>query len=449
MNGSHGSHYDTSCLQCHTTGFDTNPSAVNGGFDDAAAAINYDLSQIPALVADAANRHVDNFPQLPKSLQNMASIQCESCHGPGSSHPSHLGDPDHQIAGVSLDTPQCAQCHDSASGFQQGFYQWSNSTHPLTASLAEGAVATNTSCVKCHTGEGFIEVRVKGKTATAHPDGHGITCAVCHDPHYSPNAHQLRLVGDFTLDSGDTYVNAGLGGLCMRCHNSRVSNPDATATTSSRGTHHGPQADMLLGVNGESFGLPFLPNSAHTTVVTDTCVACHMAAAPAGATPPKVGGHTYSMLDEALNVNNVQNACNSCHGSLDSYDRLARGDYDGDGLVQGTQTEVLGLMTILRNGILANFAGTSVAAGTTGPISITSGGFAALSSAKKAAFYNYNYVWNDGSNGVHNTSYTVQLLQRSYTGVFGHVMTADYPNVTLRGPLTATSAAGGDWMLYQ
>lgn len=448
MNGVFGNHYSTACLQCHTTGFDSNPAANNGGFDDIATMINYDLNQIPLLVAQSVQLSQPEFPALPAELQAKANIQCESCHGPGSQHPSHLQDADHGIGGVNLGVEQCAQCHDSASGNQQGYYQWSSSTHPL-ANTVSSSVPTNGTCAKCHTGEGFVSQQIKGEAPAAIAHSHGVTCSTCHDPHYSDNPHQLRVVGAFIFDSGQTFAKPGEGGLCMRCHNSRVVDL-STTLKSSRGAHHGPQGDMLGGFNGYSYNMPFNKNSAHPTAVPDTCVHCHMAAPSQSgkgiSTPPKVGGHTMSMLDEDLNTSNALNACSSCHKGLSTYNRPARGDYDGNGQVEGIQTEVKGLLTILRTKILATIAGTSVDA--TGRIAIDSTSYAKLNLGQQGAIYNYNFVWEDGSFGVHNTSYTVQLLQRSYAGVAGHTINVDYSKMVLRGPLVPTNDAQ-EWSLYQ
>ena len=453
MNGVFGSHYATSCLQCHTLGFDSNPAAVNGGFDDVAKTINYDLNLIPQLVALSVQTLQPEFPALPAELQAKANIQCESCHGPGSRHPSHLQDADHGIAGADLDTKQCAQCHDSVSGSQQGFWQWSASTHPLANKVTSDiATSSNGACAKCHTGEGFVSQRINGEAAAPIANSHAITCSTCHDPHYSANPHQLRVVGDFTFDSGQTFVNPGLGGLCMRCHNSRVVSL-ATTLQSSRGPHHGPQADILDGVNGYSFDLPFSKNSSHFTAVPDTCVHCHMATPNQSGsgiiTPAKVGGHTMSMRDESLNTTyslNVINACDSCHAGLATYDRPARGDYDGNGKKEGIQTEVKGLMTILRDNILGKIAGTSI--DSTGAISIGSAAYAKLALGQQGAIYNYNLVSNDGSFGVHNASYIVQLLQRSYYGVTGRPINKDYPKMVLRAPVQIPANAVRDWGAY-
>ncbi|MCL5270037.1 MAG: hypothetical protein M1457_05690 [bacterium] len=456
MNGLYEAYYAVSCLECHTVGYNTDPQAVNGGFDDVANDLGFDLAQIPQLVADAVDNHHQNFPLLPGPLQNKASVQCESCHGAGSQHPQNLLAADHGIAGVNLDTKQCARCHDSASGFQQGFYQWNISSHPLTASLAEGSVKTNTSCIKCHTGEGFVSVTINGLPAQTAPDPHPITCSSCHDPHFSDYAHQLRVAGDFYMDSGDVMTNAGLGGLCARCHNSRVANVFTTVNNSSRGAHHGPQADMFAGANGYNFNLPFASGSAHPFVVADTCVACHMAAPPISGAgvidQPKVGGHTYSMRDDMGTADtsddllNVANACGGCHGGLANYDRQARGDYDGDGAIEGIQTEMQGLFDLLKPGLMA-FAGTTEDS-VTHRININSAGFKNLTEGQKGALYNYNFVIEDGSYGIHNTSYAVQLLQRSYQGVYGRLITDDYPNIALRAPVVVVNSAQS-WALYE
>lgn len=243
----------------------------------------------------------------------------------------------------------------------------------------------------------------------------------------------------------------------MRCHNSRISDAESTALDSFRGAHHGPQTDMLLGVNGVSFDLPFEANSSHTSVVQNACVSCHMAEPPQGGPgitePPTVGSHSFSMRDamgtEDLSddVVNVENACFVCHPGLMDYDRTARGDYDGNGLVAGIQTEVRALLELLRNGILATMTGTSVEA-ETGRIEIGSTDFSALSPNQRRALYNYNFVREDGSFGIHNTSYAVQLLQRSYSGVFGRPFDRDFPEAALRGPLPGESGVRG-WRLYE
>jgi hypothetical protein len=444
MNGVYGDHYATSCLPCHTTGFDADPAAVNGGFDDVAASLNYDLNQIPALVAESVAQQKPKFPELPAELQAKANIQCESCHGPGSQHPSNLPNANHGIAGADLDTRQCATCHDQPSrgGIDSRYVQWASSGHSQVHLIDDGAVARRTPCANCHTGEGFVNYRVKGIANSIPEKSHGATCSTCHDPHYSPNPSQLRLAGDFTFDTGDVFVSAGAGKTCMACHNSRVADLNKTVTTSYRGAHYGTQGDMLAGINGYAFDMAFNKNSAHYAAVEDTCVHCHMAATPPNAA---MGGHTFAMRDDANTTINVVNACQECHGGLATYNRKARGDYDGDGVVEGIQDEVKGLQAILREGILARFSGTSIDPAS-GRIAISATDFDKLTTAQKGALYDFNFVWVDGSYGVHNASYAVQLLQRAYFGVYGEWIKIKYPKMVLRGPVQINHVE--DWAIY-
>ena len=48
-----------------------------------------------------------------------------------------------------------------------------------------------------------------------------ITCQACHDPHDASNPHQLRMSYNVALSDGTVVTNAGAGGFCMECHNSR------------------------------------------------------------------------------------------------------------------------------------------------------------------------------------------------------------------------------------
>lgn len=460
LNGERGPAYALSCLPCHTVGFNDHVQAVNNGFDDLAAAGQYELENIVNLIADAADNRVDNFPQLPATLQGHASVQCENCHGAGSLHPANLSAADRGIDGATLDPVACARCHDSAhddsSDLGQGFYQWSSSTHPVTASLADGHVAERDNCRICHTGEGFIATYAGNGQIPQLPtyEYHGATCAVCHDPHGSEKSRELRVTEDFMIPNGTRSYGVANGGICFRCHNSRVDSPESTATSSYRGAHYSAQADVYLGSGAVDFGLPFAASSPHAVAVWDGCVSCHMAESPAGdgeAAPPLVGEHTFLMRDTGDpedpddDLVNPVNACGDCHIGLETYDLIADGDYDGDGLVEGTMTEVDGLFALLEPGIL-EWEGTSM--GSHG-ISIGGGDFANLTAQQQYALYNFNLIYRDGSRGVHNTAYSVQVLQRSYYGVYGHSILRDYPHIYLRGPVQDPVVEGkAYWAVY-
>jgi predicted metal-binding protein len=149
-------------------------------------------------------------------------------------------------------------------------------------------------------------------------------------------------------------------------------------------------------------------------------------------------------------------ACTQCHTTAADFRDVARGDYDGNTLVEPIQDEIAGLRAALKTAIEAKAAtlvGTPLAPVpvTLTPASgrikytITAGSlvrtfpgpsvpssenpeisYGTLSAADKASWdalyqaaYNWVYVGNDGSEGIHNTGYAVNLLQSAYKAVTG------------------------------
>jgi hypothetical protein len=190
------------------------------------------------------------------------------------------------------------------------------------------------------------------------------------------------------------------------------------------GTHDSPQADMLEGVNAVTYG-QVIPSSAHANVVSNTCVGCHMQ--PVASTDPaflKAGGHTFKMSYDVVSngvTNTVDkvNVCIQCHGQITSFD-LAKADYNGDGIVQGVQTEVQLLLNRLStllppSGYQANANNymadgkvkTSISTYTNMPARFLNGA------------YNWTFVSTDGSLGIHNRAFTVGLLKASIADLTG------------------------------
>ena len=176
-------------------------------------------------------------------------VQCENCHGPGFDHASvpDVGSP--PLARVAADVDAtlgtCGDCH---SGEHHPFVEeWKQSRH---ATANEGVIEDyiedpegEATCMGCHEGRKILEKW--GSTAEYVERGEaitletalGITCAVCHDPHGSPNSKQLR----FPVQTLDPAQN-----LCMQCHNRRNQ-----PSVSSRGNNpHAPQGAVLLGEAG-------------------------------------------------------------------------------------------------------------------------------------------------------------------------------------------------------
>ncbi len=196
----------------------------------------------------------------------------------------------------------------------------------------------------------------------------------------------------------------------MQCHQARVAaNTYVPSTPGSAhyGPHEGPQADMLMGTNGYNYGQS-IPTSAHQYVVPNTCVTCHMQTV--AATDPGfelVGAHSFkpSYTPTGGKKESLVAACQTCHGpDITTFD-FPLFDYNGDGVVQGVQTEVQSMLDQLstmlppNNSVERAVASYSTARGPEAP--------------QLEAAYNWTFVNNDGSKGIHNTAYAVGLLKAS------------------------------------
>lgn len=121
-----------------------------------------------------------------------------------------------------------------------------------------------------------------------------------------------------------------------------------------------------------------------------------------------VGGHSWNMRNTDKNLQNLT-GCNQtgCHNSapITTLDRPATADHDGDGTVEGTQQEITGLLdslhTLLESAGLVNASGVPVS------------GRVVTDADSAGAVYNFLFVEEDRSLGVHNTDYAVGLLRSS------------------------------------
>ncbi len=394
INGADGTTYASTCWGCHTVGNDANATVPNGGFNTVMAQLGW---------TPPATMQAGNWEQVPAALQNVANIQCENCHGPGSTHVTSGGDP--RLISKTFTAGTCVQCHGAATHHIKG-KEWGNSAHAITTSDPAG----NASCVGCHTNNGFID-RING-VGPADLSYDAISCQTCHEPHGqttpSTSAHLVRTLAPVTLKDGTQVTNAGMGTLCMNCHQARQKAATYAASTVGSahfGPHEGPQADMLMGANGFTYGKD-IPSSAHQYIVADTCVGCHTQA-PASTDPAlgQVGGHTFKMSfagTATIPAEQMTGACQTCHGPELTTFNFPLMDYDGDGVIDGAQTEVQHLLDQLA--LMLPPVGQ---AKTTLTIDST------WTQPQLEAAYNWLFVNNDGSHGVHNMAYTVGLIKAS------------------------------------
>lgn len=441
VDGLLGSFYNESCFACHTVGNNKAPLAVNGGFDDVQKTLGWTFPSV---------LQVGNYASMPTNLQNLANIQCESCHGPGSQHPGHES--------ANLDVAVCATCHQDGSHHNRP-KQWSLGPHGaddgyLNVAFSEAA---NPSCTKCHSPASFVD-NLKGKALTRLEAGR-LTCQACHDPHngamFPAEAHQVRIYDTVTLDDSvaatpPTLTGQGTSATCMFCHNARRS-PPATYASATTMPHESTATDVLFGLRASTnvqavvagatntIASVVLQNSAHSGVAK--CVNCHMYQAGNNT----VGDHTFSVTDRLTGEDDLA-ACNQCHAGVDpvsDFDHQSviasalphGGDYDGDGVANGVQTEVTGLLTNLVNKMLST--GLTIGSGGSHWLSYTNRAtFGVIYAAQRNAAWNEFLIERELSKGVHNTRFTVGLLQWSYTvlstNTGGNSFQVDFPNADLR-----------------
>ncbi|MCL4436061.1 MAG: cytochrome c3 family protein [Thaumarchaeota archaeon] len=405
------------CVRCHTVGFDE--TADNGGFDDAVRTLGWSPENGSVMAFLKANsvknttlRELVNNP----TTYNKMNIQCENCHGPGDN--THTG-------AYSFEPEVCGSCHTQINELRKsghGTGEFVGSNYPHTA--------TSTDCARCHTGQGFVNAQIRGEelvfpsmeTPTKKANMFApelqaaVGCVTCHDPHQATDAvngksKQLRIEGEVTAPQGFT-VDAGVSAVCVKCHADKRDAQylkDYIAGKYSRGAHGNTQADVFYGAGVVTFNKTF-SNSPHTSVVAEGCAECHMIST-IGHGGNEAGGHTWNMVMKNGTQNVAACSQSGCHakGSITTFDRTASADFDGNGKTEGVQTEVKGLLAKLeaklpkdKNGAVLSLVNTNN-----------------TNELQRKALWNYWVIKNDGSNGVHNTQFAVQVLQETYKQLTG------------------------------
>ena len=237
------------CLPCHTVGYGR-PS----GFVD-----------------------IESTPQL-------ANVQCESCHGPGSNH--NL-DPIGVPLTVNYSTALCGECHQSCHGVcgensHPQLEQWTKSKHAKSLSDLWMDPEAWDDCLRCHSTD--YRLKPEGSKPGLWDAMYAIECVACHNPHGSENFGQLRLTQRQ---------------LCADCHH--MEGESGYWDQPSQ-----PQSQILHGVTGYRLDETPMngPYSMHWWGIADECVVCHMYTEPKTPEHEADSGHLFT--------SNMK-ACMPCH----------------------------------------------------------------------------------------------------------------------------------------
>ena len=371
-----------------------------------------------------------------------------------------VGEPgaDAVVPDGTVNTSCLSPCH----GFNGVVEQWKSSTHfaSFIANLGGEEVETWTgqrACGNCHAIDG-IEQRLAGNVlyaGTASPTnvaagqlnyknsgtsaiaeasygGHAkvavVHCTTCHDsspdndPHltgkdYSVGSFPLRV--PFGADdtaiierssavgiSDGTEVNYGKGNACIWCHKSRkdVTNyiTASNKTSTNWGPHEGPHADVYTGKGGYEYSGQTYGGGTHQ-LAEDGCVNCHM---PSVGSNQNVGDHSfYPQLS----------ACKTCHAGATSFNIL------------NAQTRTTKGLQVLRGTLNARNLLSRDGLGPLDAAALADVHFEedkALTASNvpadtAGALYNYLLIARGGALGVHNASYTSQLIYDSVKALGG------------------------------
>jgi nitrate/TMAO reductase-like tetraheme cytochrome c subunit len=371
-----GQDTNPACLPCHVVGY-----GQPGGFVDAA------------------------------TTPDLEGVQCEDCHGPARQHVDNVD----QVAlrpPTSIAATVCGNCHNDVH--HPTFDEWSSSLHATVTAVPAADFAAGTllsTCGVCHSGDYRKLAFIEGETSIPADllkgvpvdQMNAVTCAICHDPHQvtgnnAPTApagedFQLRYPQIKSVVASNTIAdnsNAALFNICGQCHHSR----GVVWTATTRGPHNSVQSNVYVGEMPIPAGTnPLVPNT--NTVhrfVPEQCSTCHMYNNESEGTEATLvsSGHSFQ-------VNLAACVAVGCHPSQDE--------------VTADKTN---LQTFVQNGL--NSVAARLGDPATWQYSAEGGppegptGQGAIPDAIKQVRFEYDYVSNDGSLGVHNPEYVRLIL---------------------------------------
>ena len=330
----------------------------------------------------------------------------------------------------------CLSCHNTDYKVVQP------ETYLLSGhNLGTSNVGRTTTCTACHTHEGYTTSIPTGNilVPTTTPATNTIIgCTTCHSGGHtsagvavSGQDAALRHSGAYTLNQvtstgAPVTINYGNNSnSCTHCHQPRRTEtsgfvPGTSGTisvSSSFGPHYGNQSALLEGIFGHEIAgttpYPTKGSAKHRT--NASCTSCHM-----GAKSGNQGNHTMSP---------VLNNCKTCHTGAGVV------DYN----INAGQTKIKNLMLELgeelvrvrpANYRIANYTGTKPFTApnvftdptySTNQVTVISTINVSPSDATMMritkAYWNWRYLYQDHSYGLHNPKYAEALMKNSIADI--------------------------------
>lgn len=229
------------------------------------------------------------------ALGAMTSLDDRGAGDPGAGDP---GARDHGERGVREEQarPECASCHDGAA-FAAAHTTATRAEGPIELTRADGP------CSTCH------EVRDERSDVS----GAAIS-----------RVGALRAFEHVDRVAGRPADALGSSAVCVECHRG----------VASAGAH-APQAEIVLGRGARTVPAGALSAAPHGALA-DGCVQCHGATWREADAETLTLGHTFSVREAGGGI--ARDACSACHGDVEP-ERIARGDWDGDGVRGGLSEE--------------------------------------------------------------------------------------------------------------
>ncbi len=328
-------------------------------------------------------------------------IGAESCKGDmGDVGPAGPAGPQGPIGQDGVEN--CMNCHNNSQLITEKLFQWGNSIH----AIGGHSERSQASCAACHTSQGFLDRIASGEMSASMDISNPLppNCYSCHKVHqkYTQEDWDLTTEDAVTFWVGGETIDLGDGNLCINCHQARVPSPalppvgeTATYTLTNKryGPHHGSQGVVFTGSSAYEIGDGY-ENSLHTSLVENSCITCHMATVM-GAN--EAGGHTFRVVSEEGDLNTA--GCVQCHMDTDELETK----------YEETQADIANLLDSLGNkmkdlGLLDDDLEYAVV-----PQDFTS--------LQLGVLWNYQYIKEDKSLGVHNYKYAKKLLENSIEAI--------------------------------